>query len=159
MAATITRSSVILNAWKTHIWTHADVVAITENILHHDITEIYHKEMASLRHNQEINFFSTYVIRSLERVGTNNIRPNYIVRITYVRYADPDGLNYQKAIDAIETVQELVIDELGENWQGTVAGYDFLVSEPNIIETTIENIPVFQVDYGYVGFKCTIGDK
>lgn len=141
-------------AWRTAIWEHADILALTDKIIEHDISEESHHELASLRFEQKINFFAFRVRRSVENLMGEKNRLLFLVDISYTRWADPDGANYNEVLNGIETVQDLVISELGSNWGGVVGGSEPQTGPPSIVVSTIGEDRVFRADFNYSGFIC-----
>jgi len=150
----LTRSETIREAWRTAIWDHADIQDITEVLIEHDISEDSFHELARLRSTttRDVNFFAFRVSRGIQYMINNKISLLFSINISYVRRADPDGLNYNLALDAIETLQELVVSELGTTWSSTVGGSMPQNEPPSIAVTTIGEERVFKADYNYQGF-------
>lgn len=147
-------SESVRQAWRTAIWEHADILALTDKIIEHDISEESHHELASLRFEQKINFFAFRVRRSVENLMGEKNRLLFLVDISYTRWADPDGANYNEVLNGIETVQDLVISELGSNWGGVVGGSEPQAGPPSIVVSTIGEDRVFRADFNYSGFIC-----
>lgn len=150
----LTRSETIREAWRTAVWNHADIQDITEVLIEHDISEDSFHELARLRSatTRDVNFFAFRVSRGIQYMINNKISLLFSINISYVRRADPDGLNYNSALDAIEVLQELVVSELGTTWSSTVGGSMPQVEPPSISVTTIGEERVFKADYNYQGF-------
>ena len=150
----LTTSETVREAWRTAIWTHADILALTDKVIEHDISEESHHELASLRFEQKINFFAFRVRRAVESLMGERNRLLFLIDISYTRWADPDGANYNAVLDGIETVQGLVISELGSNWGGVVGGSEPQSGPPSIVVSTIGEDRVFRADFNYSGFIC-----
>ena len=142
--------------WRTAIWNHASILAITNKVLEQDLTEVSHKEISKLRYNQKINFFSFRVLQSLEQLLMGKYRLRFSVELSYTRFADPDGANYNLVCDAIATLQLLVLTELGSTWGGLVANAEPQSGPPNVSVITIGDEPAFKADFNYSGFICNI---
>lgn len=154
MGLTITRSSAILAEWKAKIWESSTIKSITESIVYHDITEDTHKELSSIRHNQEINFFFFRVRRSMTPQMGGKYRVFFFADVVYTKYADPDGDTYVEVIDALETVQELVITDLGEQWGGLV-GTSYPQEGPPVINPiTIGDERAFKGEFSFEAYIC-----
>lgn len=150
----LTSSETIRQAWRTAVWAHASILALTDVIIEHDISEDSHHELSSLRFEQKINFFAFRVRRGVQNLMGQENRLLYFVDISYTRWADPDGDNYNAVLDGIEVVQELVISELGTTWSGTVGGSEPQSGPPNISVSTIGEERIFKADFNYSGFIC-----
>lgn len=150
----MTGSEAIRVAWRDAIWTNADVLALTDKIIEHDLSEETHVELSSIRFNQEINFFAFRVRRAIEPLMGEKNRLLFLVDISYTMQADPSGVNYNLVLDGIELIQDLVFSELGSRWTNTVGGSAPQAGPPNISVSTIGDEKVFKADYQYTGFIC-----
>ena len=155
MAITLTRSADLVDIWRINIFESTVIEAITSKTIYHDITEETHKEVANLRHNQKINFFAFSMRRAIEPLMGGKFRLFYFAEVNYTIWADPQGANYIACIDAIETLQEQVIDVLGSNWLGNVASYSEQAGPPDVSVSSIADEKVFQARYNYEAFICT----
>lgn len=155
MAITLTRSADLVEVWRVNVFESAAIQAITERTIYHDITEETHKEVANLRHNQKINFFAFSIKRAINPLMGGKFRLFYFAEVNYTVWADPRGANYVACIDAIETLQETVIDSLGGNWLGNVASYSEQEGPPEVSVSTIADEKVFTARYNYEAFICT----
>ena len=154
MAISITRSKAVKDTWKQFVFDTPEIQAITPIVMFHDITQDSHLEVASLRHNQKVNFFAFSVARAPYAMTTGGYRAIFQARTTYVKWAVPRGEAYFDCIDAIETIQETIINNLGDFWQGKVNGYE-LPREPSFPQlTNIVDEPVYQIQYNIVGLIC-----
>ena len=150
----LTRSEAIRAVWRSDIWAHASILALTDVIIEHDISEDSHHEVAGLRYAQKINFFAFRVRRAVQNLSGEKNRLLFFVDISYTKWADPDGDNYNAVIDGIEIVQELVLSELGSRWSETVGGSEPQAGPPNVSVTSIGEERVFRADFNYSGFIC-----
>jgi hypothetical protein len=151
-----TSSETIRAKWRTKIWQHADILAVTTSILEQEITEVTHKEISRLRFATKINFFSFRVRRGIETLMAGKYRLRFFVDISYTKWADPDGANYNDVIDGIETVQDLVMSELGGTWDGLIASSEPQDGAPEVSVVTIGDEAAFKADFSYSGFICNI---
>lgn len=142
--------------WREKIWNHASILAITDKVLEQDLTEVTHKELAKLRFNQRINFFSFRVLQSLEQLLMGKYRLRFSVELSYTRYADPDGANYNLVCDTIATLQLLALTELGSTWGGLVANGEPQEGPPSVSVIMIGEEPAFKADFNYSAFICNI---
>jgi hypothetical protein len=154
VAVQITRSKDILSVWQNKIFDHPDIKAITERVLYHDASFDSHLEVSSIRYQQEINFFAFSVSRAPTTLIGGSYRAVFEARTTYTILADPRGQNYIKAIDAIESLQEIVISEIGESWDGLINGMSLPQTPSFPVVTNIIDEPVFQIQYNVQGFIC-----
>lgn len=143
----------VRTAWNTSIWSNATIQAITSKIYNYDVTKQSSKEVSKFYLNQEVNFI-TYLVSRAQRLRImQQIEQQFIVDIRYYLVADTEGVNYNALLDAFETIDSLVISQLGTTWGGSVDYYE-LQSEPvAITEIQIENVSVWAGQYKYLGFK------
>jgi hypothetical protein len=156
MGVSLVRSSSIVDLWRTNIFESDAIKAITHKTIYHDITQETLKEVANLRHNQKINFFAFTVRRAIEPLMGEKFRLYYFAQCNYTIWADPDGANWVSCIDAIETLQEQVINVLGGNWLGNVASYEEQQGPPDVAVGTIAEERVFSARYNYQAFICSV---
>ena len=149
-----TTSETIRAKWRTDIWEHSTIEALTTSILEQELTEVTHKEISRLRFATKINFFSFVIRRGIETLMGGKYRLRFYVDISYTKWADPDGTNYNDVIDGIEAVQELVISELGSTWDGLVATSEPQEGPPEVSVVTIGEESAFKADFSYSGFIC-----
>lgn len=155
MAFSVTRSTQIRDEWKRAVFEDPKIQAISPIVLYHDITEDSHLETSSIRWRQQIDFWMFSCARSPYAVGVGGgYRVGYEVRIAYTKKADPRGIAWFECIDAIETLQEVIINELGSQWGGLVGG-STLPQEPSFPSVTnIVDEPVFTIQYNMQGEIC-----
>ena len=146
----------IRQIWRDNIFSHATMQAITPVLIEQDLTENTHKEVSKLRHQGKINFFAMRVSSSLETLMGGKYRVRFFVDISYNKWADPDGTNYNDVISAIEALQLLYITELGSNWGGLVAYGEPQQGQPSVTVSQILTEPVFRADYNFSGYLCNI---
>ncbi len=140
-------SAAVRAAWNTAIWTHATVTAITTSIYAYDIIQDLDskKEVSRLYYNQKINFFMYQVVRSRTtpelRGGTSNIEHYaYEVLVSYALERDlaettTSSAHYNTVIDRLETVDGLVLSQLGKTWGNTVQYGDMqTVNPPKLVK-------------------------
>ena len=141
----------IRQAWREKVWNHAQIAAITQIVIERDLGEDTHKEISSIRYKQEINFFGFRVRRRIETLIGRKRRFWYLVDVSYTRWADPRGINYNTTLDAIELVADLVQSQLGSSWNGTVEDYQPQAGVPNILVTSIGDEKVYRAEYSFEG--------
>lgn len=142
--------------WRTLIWAHDDMLALTDKVLEQDITEVSHKEISKLRYEQKINFFAFRVLQGMDQLMMGKYRLRFFVNISYTRWADPDGANYNLVIDGIAAMQNLVLTELGSTWGGLVANAEPQSGAPSVSVITIGEEAAFKADFNYTAFICNI---
>jgi hypothetical protein len=142
--------------WRTSIWNHASILAITDKVLEQDLTEETHKELSRLRYDQKINFFAFRVLQMTEQLLMGKYRLRFQVEISYTRWANPSGSNYNLVADTMALVQNLVLSELGSTWDGLVANAEPQNSFPNVSVVTVGDEPAFRAEYSYTAFICNI---
>jgi len=141
----------VRQAWRDKIWTHSQVRALTEKVLEHDLSEDSHKEISQTRHNQKINFFGFRVRRRIQTLLNRKLRYYYVVDISYTRWADPDGTNYNAVLDGIELVVDLVRSELGSTWNGQVEDSVPQATVPNITVVSLGEEKVYRAEFTFEG--------
>ena len=155
MALTITRSRQIKDEWTRAVFQNPLIQAISPIVLYHDITEDAHLETSSIRYNQETNFWMFSCSRAPYAMSIGYAyRVNYSARVVYTKKADPRGNAWFECIDAIETLQEVIITELGSQWGGLVGGSSLPQTPPEPTITNIVDEPVFTIQYNVQGEIC-----
>jgi hypothetical protein len=76
------------------------------------------------------------------------------VDVTYTKWADPDGANYNAVLDGIEILQEVVISELGSNWGGVVGSYEAQEGPAIVTTVQIDGDICYSADFSYVAMIC-----
>lgn len=150
----LTRSEIIRAVWRTNVWANSTIRALTDKLIESDIGEASLHEVARLRYETKINFFAFRCTRSIEPQIGGKYRLFFSVDITYTKWADPDGANYNSVLDGIEILQEIVISQLGSNWAGTVASYEAQAGPAEVRTITIDNDVCYSADYSYTGMVC-----
>lgn len=143
----------IRTAWEDKIFEHATVQAWTTNFFSYDVTKEFEKEVSLFLFATEINFFVFLVNRFREEGKSNRASFTYPVTIKYHLEVDPDGLNYNRVLDRLESLDSLVISQLTRTWNGTV---DFYRSQSDPISMSIEQLDGRSYWIGqviYTGFK------
>jgi hypothetical protein len=146
----------IRQIWRDEVFANASITAITTKVIEQDITEATHKEVSRLRHDNKINFFAFRVSRSIEPLLMGKYRLRFFVDLSYTVFADPSGANYNAALDAIETLQDVYLAQLGSTWGGLVAYGEPQPTEPAVSVISILNEPCFKADYNFQAFICNI---
>lgn len=157
----MTTSSAILAAWKSAIFDHEDIQAITARCHNWDLLSNVSSitQDALMMHDQEINFFTYQVSRrsetgSIRGTNTSAARYNFTVRVDYhlVKDAAESDFNFNSAINRIELLDDLVLSELGKTWSATVDYYE--LSEFRAPQLRIlEDREFWILGYTYTGFK------
>jgi hypothetical protein len=149
----MTTAALVRAAWNTAVWSNISAQNITPNIYNYDITLDSTKEISKLRYNQEINFITYITTRAQTIRMMSQVEQRVIVEIRYYLEADIEGLNFNEAVTAFETIDGLVINQLGTSWSSTVDYYEIQEGPPAISRISIENLPVWLGVYRYTGFK------
>src|SRR5690606_14137076 len=109
-------------------------------------------------YNQEINFFTYLVMRTRRQLdvagGTSNAT-RFIHTVQLFYYLEKDisdtDYNYNSVIDRLETVDGLVISQLGKTWNSTVNYYEMTDARaPVLVE--IDGKRVWRGQYTYAGY-------
>lgn len=121
----MTTSAEIRQAWKTYVFEHADILAITSKAYPYEVTEESEKEVSDAYEESKVNFFE-YVVTLTEsnanQIGGNiNTREQtFLVEVRYTKAAGTDGAAFNDIIDALETLQDVAREDLGATWQGLI---------------------------------------
>lgn len=142
-------SETIREVWRSHVWANPVITDYTEVIVEHDLSEEFHQEVAKIRHNQQINFFAFRVRRSFLPLLHEKIRLLFFINVSYTRWADPQGRNYNIVLDGIETMQELVVTELGSTWGGVVHAWSPQEGPPVIQVGRIADDVIYRADFNF----------
>lgn len=154
MALTVVRSKEIRDTWEHYVFKNSAITNISPVVIYHDITEDSHKENSYIRHNQKTNFWAFDISRAPVESTLGGFRVQYLARCSYTKWADPRGQAYFDCIDAIETLQEVIVSELGNDWKEKVNGSE-LPLQPSFPEIqTINNEQVFTIRYNVTGLIC-----
>lgn len=149
-------SSAIQEVWKEKVFCNSEILSLTNVLIEHEIVEDSHKEISSLRYETKINFFGFRVLRALEVLNMGKYRLRFFVDVSYTKWADPEGHNYNDVRDGIEKIQEVVFTELGSTWNGLLASAQPQETPPSISVITIGKESAFKADYSYSGFICNV---
>lgn len=150
----LTTQEQVRQAWRDHVWSSAAVKAFSPIVIEHDVTEEYHKEIASVRWQQKVNFFGFRVRRSIEPQLNEQYRLRFFIDVSYTRWADPSGANYNLVLDGIEAVQTAYVEDLGSRWQGVVGGSSPQDGFANIFVTSLGDDVVYRAEYSFEGLVC-----
>ena len=158
----MTTSAQIREAFKESVFDHADAQAISKRAFAFDAQADVHslKEFADMFDSASLalNFFTyvTYRTRetgSIRGANTSVDRYTHTVEIDYyIEKAPEDSLNFNVAIDALETIDDLVLSQLGKSWDSLV-DYGQLreFRRPQLVE--IGGRKVWRAGYTYLGIK------
>ncbi len=157
----MTTSSDIRAIWKSEIFDSATIQAITTKCYAYDAIAavVSTSEDASLYFQQQINFFTYLCSRrsetgSIRGTNTTASRFSHNVQVTYYLEKDigEEDQNYNLTIDRMETLDSMVISELGKTWGSTVDYYEQIdLIEPSLIN--LDDREVWRVGYTYRGYK------
>ena len=143
----------IRTAWQTQIFANATVQAWTPNYFSYDVTKEFEKEVSLFLYSTEINFFVFLVNRFREEGKSGRASFTFPVIVKYHLEVDPEGLNYNRVLDRLESLDSLVISQLTRTWNSTV---DFYRSQSDPISMSIDEIDGRSYWIGqvtYTGFK------
>lgn len=140
-------------AWKTAVFDHADIQAISTKAYGYAITEDSETELAALFDSQHINFFQ-YLVGRGQQLGTIGVvNYTYVVEVSYYRAKDPTGANWQAVRDAFDTLFARVQEGLSYTWSNTVDGWQSQQGPAEIVEGTIGVEPCWIGRFTFTGFK------
>lgn len=143
----------IREAWADNVWSAAALTAITDKFHGYDVDVQSQSEFSNLHYGQEINFFS-YLVRSrLERRINGAQLWRYRVDVSYCREVEPTGANHIATLDAVETLINAVISELGDTWGGLVDYWSPRQDYPEVNKIFIADKSVWQVRYYWEAVK------
>lgn len=148
--------SQVRSAWNSAIWSNATITAITPNIFNYDVLREYQtsvKEYAALKHVQETNFI-TYIVSRAQRIRImGQVEQKFSVEIRVYKEADVEGTNFNAVLDTFETIDSLVVSQLGNTWSSTVDFYSLQESAPEVTKVALDGVPVWLGTYTYTGVK------
>lgn len=147
-------SSDIRDAWKTAIFDHDTIQSYTHSIYNYDVTETSRKERAKFQHDSEINFITYLVRRERDTEQVANATKsllNHIVEVAYYMRADTDGDNYNTLVDRMQTLDGLVVTELGTSWSSNIDFYRVETERPELLQ--LDGRDVWRQRHIYTGFE------
>ena len=153
-------SAQVRTAWNTGVLQHASMQAITNKIHLFEVIDDSEKSLELCRYNQEINFAQCLIARgqnyaeSSQPAGTS-VQYNYQVEITYIREANPSGSNWTATVDFFDTLQALVVTQLGVTWSSTVDYHRPQDGTPAIESVTFDNVLCWRGTYRFAATKYT----
>lgn len=142
----MTTSAQVRTAWNTRVWTNATVTAITDKIYSFDIADsgaLTGGQAELLRYQAQVNFFAYTVTRGrtspqLTAGGASGgLRYTFDVSVAYYLQKDQgqSDTNYNAVVDRLETIDGLVVSQLGKRWDSTVDFYEQTgAQEPQLIQ-------------------------
>ena len=145
----------VRSAWDSAILEHATLTALTDKIYNYDVNPESTKEFSLLRYDQKINFFRFLISRATKNLMMGQTLRIFEVRCIYSKQLTVDGSGYTDVTDALEVVQDLVETSLGPTWGDTVDYYRNQDTPPKMIQSRIENIPVWTGEYLFTGYQLT----
>lgn len=128
----------VRTAWDTNVFTAATVIAITDKIYDKRMDRGGStKEISLLKYKQEFNWIEYTVQRFAQGGMIGQRRYEYLVRVNVCREVDPDSTNHNDCLDALDTIEGLVISALGVTWGSTVDLWQDVSRAPSIDEIEI----------------------
>lgn len=151
-------SAQVQAAWKTGVFDNATIQAITENAFGYEISDESEFESARLFEDTEINFFQYLIGRGQRHAASiayagQTVIYDYVVEITYILEADPQGANWTIVRDAFDTLWSVYASNLGSTWSSTVDGSAPQAGTPQITRATLDNRPIWRGVYQFTGYK------
>jgi hypothetical protein len=144
-------SQELRRVWHDYVWSDQEILQVTDKVIEHDLTEEFQIEFSNIRYKQKTNFFGFRIRRQIELLINRRARLGFPVDISYTLHADAKGENYNKVIDVVELLQEVVINKLGLTWQNSVEAWTPQSDPASVIVTTIGNERVFRAEYSFFG--------
>lgn len=136
------------------MWQHATVLAFTDKIYAYELTEESQREVKSTYFQGKVNYITYVVSRSTQLLIGNRVLHQYPVKISYRLEADKQSENFNTLLTRLETIDTLVVSELGHKWDATV---DFYRTQEGPIEVSqgknADDRPFWLATYTYTGFK------
>lgn len=151
----------IRKAWSDQIWINGKVTNITQQIFDFDVTNDSQFEISKFYPDgsDEVNFFTYLVLRAPEpgsdSIGVDKRKYLHRVDVNYYLEADTRGLNFNKVIDRLITIESLVDSELGTRWDNTVDFFNLETVNPPT-EVIIENKAVWRGQNIYLAEDCSL---
>lgn len=157
----MTTTAEIIEVFREEIFADPSILEITDKAFDYgDVADdiASGSEAANLRYQQQINFFTFTGFRELQTGtirGTNTVASRYrhtIEIFYYLEKGEDPGESYNKAIAAIETIDDLIRLKLGKSWDDTVDFYEFAgIQRLTLIDT--DERKVRRIGHTYVGTK------
>lgn len=151
----MTTSAQVRTAWKTNIWEYSSIVAITPKTYQHELNLSSQHAIVKIRHQQEINYITAPVARSIQPRIMGSHQQTFTVPITAYRQADRDReeRNYNNLLALFEAIDDRVIAGLNTDWDSTVDYYEAQTTPPTIELITLDEMPVWKASFTYTAFK------
>lgn len=153
-------SAQVRTAWSTYVLQHASAQAFTTQMHLFEINDQSEHALELIRYNTEINFVQCLIARAqrsgeTSRPAGTSVQYDYTVEVRYTREAEPSGANWTAVIDFFDTLQSLVLTQLGNSWQNTVDMYAPQEGVPSIEEIVFDNTKAWQGRYTWAATKYT----
>lgn len=148
----------VRNAWKSKVWDHKTIKAITPKAFLYDVSVDSAFNMAELYYGAPgsypiINFFICLVRRQHEPLILGNTRYTFQVEVQYyLQQEESASSTYNALVDRLEAMDSLVRTELTGTWNNTVDFYNGGVPD-DISVVTIDNKECWKGSFRYVGIK------
>lgn len=156
----ITRAQVEA-VWKTSVFEHEDILALTTKILNHEHTDDSNTEIEDLYEMPadgigEINFFEYEVSRGEQIIEVGGVsRPEYqlTVEVRYTRNKEIGGVNRRKVLSGIETLCNVVRTQLGSTWGTLDVRTSGEIIPEAITQEEVNNTPCYRQVVRFLAFK------
>ena len=151
----IPTSDDIETAWEGAIWQHSDILEMTSNIYPYDVSAESEFDIDKLCLEGEVNFFLAKTSRASEPILTQSTRYTFQVQVEYyLQQTDIAESTYRTLRDRLETLDNLVLTQLGKTWTATVDYWPGGNPQP-IKEVTISGRRCWFGAIVYTAFKTT----
>lgn len=118
-------SATIRTAWDAAIWQHATVRGWTDKIYAYDILADSQFAVAKFAYQGKINFFTYEATRESALELSRQLTYQHQMVVTYyLQQTDMAESTYNTLVDRLETLDDLVISQLGSRWSNSVDFYN-----------------------------------
>jgi hypothetical protein len=146
----------VRSAWKTNVFDHSTIQALTTKIYDYDVVEtagISTAHDAKLYEAQVYNFIQYRVTKTRRFDLTLKMLITFPVTVQYYKEVDLAGANYNGVEDAIETIFNRVRTGLSDTWAATVDYWRVTDAPPDIVILRVNDRPVWRGQYQFIGVK------
>lgn len=146
-------------AWNSAIWEAPEILAFTGKIFPYEITQNSGSEKKALYSDGQINFVEYVITRNVIPFeiggGDSAVTFDFLVEIRYTREQDAKGLNFGLIRDFYDTLQTLVLTDLGGSWNSTVDYYEPQGEPPKIINELVADRECWRATYSFKAIQFT----
>ena len=116
----MTSSATLVTLFKTEVFDHASIQAVSPNLITYDIVRDSEPELKRLYHAQEISFWNLLIRRAEDSAVTGVRNFTFDVQILLFLEKDTSGDNWKRVRDGFETLTDRVGETIFDDSSGTV---------------------------------------